>query len=81
MIYLAIVGWHLSLADIMLIILDMLLTVTMGSLIISIVEIFIKSQGALSGVCTLVSSMYGFLCNNTYYQSRDKIGDSITKLQ
>ena len=62
MIYLAIVGWYLSFADIMLIILDMLLTVTMGSLIISIVEIFIKSQGALSGVCTLVSSMYGFLC-------------------
>ena len=61
-IYLAIVGWYLTFGDIMIIIVDMLLTVAMGSLIISIVEIFIKSQGALSGICTLVSSMYGFLC-------------------
>ena len=61
-IYLAIVGWYLSFGDVMLIILDMLLTVTMGSLFISLVGRVINSQGALSGVCTLVSSMYGFLC-------------------
>lgn len=61
-IYLAIVGWYLSFGDVMLIIVDMLLTVTMGSLFISLVGRFINSQGALSGVCTLVSSMYGFLC-------------------
>lgn len=62
LIYLAIVGWYMSFADVMLIIADMLLTVAMGSLIISIAEVFIKSQGALSGMCTLVSSMYGFIC-------------------
>lgn len=61
-IYLAIVGWYLTFGDVMLIIVDMLLTTTMGSLIISIVGLFINSQGALSGICTLVSSMYGFLC-------------------
>ena len=62
LIYLAIVGWYLSFGDVMLIVVDMLLTVTMGSLVISIVGFFINSQGALSGFCTLVSSMYGFLC-------------------
>lgn len=62
LIYLGIVGWYMSFGDVMLIIVDMLLTVTMGSLIISIVGLFINSQGALSGFCTLVSSMYGFLC-------------------
>ncbi|MDE6869938.1 MAG: ABC transporter permease [Clostridia bacterium] len=61
-IYLAIVGWYLTFADVLIIVVDMLLTVIMGSLIISIVGIFINSQGALSGICTLVSSMYGFLC-------------------
>ncbi len=62
MIYLAIVGWYLTFVDVLIIVADMLLTVIMGSLIISIVGVFINSQGALSGVCTLVSSMYGFLC-------------------
>ncbi|MDE5755858.1 MAG: ABC transporter permease, partial [Clostridia bacterium] len=61
-IYLAIVGWYLSFGDVMLIIVDMILTVTMGSLFISLVGRLINSQGALSGVCTLVSSMYGFIC-------------------
>ena len=62
MIYLAIVGWYLTFVDVLIIVADMLLTVIMGSLIISIVGVFINSQGTLSGVCTLVSSMYGFLC-------------------
>lgn len=62
LIYLAIVGWYLTFADILLIVLNILLTVSMGSLIISIVGVFIRSQGAMSGICTLVSSMYGFLC-------------------
>lgn len=61
-IYLAIVGWYMTFADILLIFVDMILTVSMGSLVISILEVFIKSQGAQSGICTLVSSMYGFLC-------------------
>lgn len=62
LIYLAIAGWYLTFADVMIIIVDMLLTVIMGSLVTAIVGLFINSQGALSGVCTLVSSMYGFLC-------------------
>ncbi|MDE5655345.1 MAG: ABC transporter permease [Clostridia bacterium] len=61
-IYLAIVGWYMTFGDVMLIIVDMLLTSAMGSLIISIVGLFINSQGALGGFCTLVSSMYGFIC-------------------
>ena len=62
LIYLAIAGWYLSFGDIMLIIVNTVLTVMMGSLFISLVGRLINSQGALSGVCTLVSSMYGFLC-------------------
>lgn len=62
LIYLAIVGWYLSFVDILLIFSNMVLTILMGTIIASIVGLVIKSQGALSAICTLVSSMYGFIC-------------------
>lgn len=61
-IYLAIVGWYLSFVDILIIIAAMILTCLIGSLLMSTISYFINTQGALSGVCTMVSSMYGFLC-------------------
>ncbi len=62
LIYLAIVGWFLSFIDILIILADMVITVFIGTLIISIISNFIKSQGAFSATCTLISSMYGFIC-------------------
>ncbi len=61
-IYLAIIGWYLSFADVLLIILDVILCTLFGSLLASILMSFISSQGGLSTVSTLVSSLYGFLC-------------------
>lgn len=62
LIYLAIVGWYLSFLDILAILADLALMVGLGTLLASIVGLFIKSQGVLSAVCTTVSSMYGFIC-------------------
>jgi len=62
LIYLAIVGWYMSLVDILMICLNIVLSVLMGTLIASFVSLFISSQGGLSAVSTLVSSMYGFVC-------------------
>ncbi len=62
MIYLAIVGWYLSVVDLLIILLNMILSIMFGALLSSIVGLFINSQGTLSAVCTLVSSMYGFIC-------------------
>lgn len=61
-IYLSIIGWYLSFIDVLLLLFDMLLCVLFGTLLASIVNSFISSQGGLSAVSTLVSSLYGFLC-------------------
>ncbi|MGN1227161.1 MAG: ABC transporter permease, partial [Christensenellales bacterium] len=61
-IYLAIVGFFLSFGDCVLIIVNVMLCCLLGSLLASIVERFINSQGGISAVATLVSSVYGFIC-------------------
>lgn len=62
LIYLSIVGFYMSLVDILLVVLDIALLVLFGTALSSIVCMFLKSQGAISAVSILVSSMYGFIC-------------------
>ncbi|MDE5897395.1 MAG: ABC transporter permease [Clostridia bacterium] len=61
-VYLAIVGWYLSVADVFYAILDLILLVLFGTALSSIVCRFIKSQGGITAVEAIVSSAYGFLC-------------------
>ena len=61
-IYLAAVGWYISAGDFFMIIVDCICGILFGTLLAGIIESFIKTQGALSAVATLVSSMYGFIC-------------------
>ena len=60
-IYLAIVGWFLSFVDCLLIFFDVLLLTMFGTAISSLVNYFLNSQGQVSAVATIVSSMYGFI--------------------
>ncbi len=62
LVYLAFTGFYLSFADIMFTVLDIALLVLFGTALSSIVCMFLNSQGAISAVATLVSSMYGFIC-------------------
>lgn len=62
MIYLAIVGWYLAFVDLVLILANMILLIMFGTLFATIIGFLISSPGAQSAVCTLVSSMYGFIC-------------------
>lgn len=62
LVYLAFTGFYLSLIDVLLTLLDIALLVLFGTALSSIVCMFLKSQGAISAVSTLVSSMYGFIC-------------------
>lgn len=62
LIYLACTGFYMSWSDVLLTILDISLLVMFGTALSSIVCMFLKSQGAISAVATLVSSMYGFIC-------------------
>lgn len=61
-IYLAAVGWYIPVGDVFMIIVDIFCGVLFGTLLAGVVESFISSQGGLSAVSTLVSSMYGFIC-------------------
>ncbi|MBQ9793044.1 MAG: ABC transporter permease [Clostridia bacterium] len=62
LVYLAIVGWYITFVDIVMIILNIIICVLFGTLLASFVSLFISSQGGLSAISTLVSSMYGFIC-------------------
>ncbi|MFR1517666.1 MAG: ABC transporter permease [Clostridia bacterium] len=61
-LYLYAVGWYLSGTDILLIVGDVLLCTLFGTALAAVVEHFISTQGGVSAVATLVSSMYGFVC-------------------
>lgn len=60
--YIASVGWYLSLADVLCILLDVVLLVLFGTALSSIINVFLSSQGQISAVGTVVSAGYGFLC-------------------
>ena len=62
LIYVSRVGWYLTAQDILRILLDVLLLVIFGSALSSVINVFIRSQGQMSAVGTIVSAGYGFLC-------------------
>ena len=61
MIYLAVVGWYMSFVDCLLLICDVILVTMFGTALSSIVCYFLTTQGQMSAVGTIVSSMYGFI--------------------
>lgn len=60
--YTAMVGWYFSFVDVLLILCDIVLLTLFGTLLASIVNSFLTSQGQISAVGTIVSSVYGFIC-------------------
>ena len=62
LIYIASVGWYMSIGDVLLIFFDILLLVMFGTALSSIINFFLSTQGQISAVGTIVSSGYGFIC-------------------
>lgn len=62
LIYVAIVGWYMTVGDVFLILLDVTLLVLFGNALSSVINFFLNSQGQISAVGTIVSSCYGFIC-------------------
>ena len=60
--YLAVVGWYLSVADVILLCLDVVLLVIFGTALSSVVVFFLSTQGQIAAVGSMVSSCYGFVC-------------------
>lgn len=62
LIYLACVGFYITFVDILLIVFGIIITSLFGTILANIIWTFTHSQGVVSGVCTLVSALYGFIC-------------------
>lgn len=60
--YIAVVGWYMSLTDVLLMFLDVLMLVLFGTALSSLINLFLSTQGQLSAVGTIVSAGYGFIC-------------------
>ncbi len=62
LVYQATVGWFLTAADVLLLLLDIFLLVVFGTALSSLINFFLSTQGQISAVGTVVSAGYGFLC-------------------
>ncbi len=60
--YIAFVGWYLSLGDVLFLILDVFLLVMFGTALSSVINFFLSTQGQISAVGSIISSVYGFIC-------------------
>ncbi len=60
--YMALSGWYMSALDVLLLLVDIFLLVMFGCALSSVINLFLKSEGQISAVGTIVSSGYGFLC-------------------
>ena len=62
LVYTAIVGWYMSVTDVLLLFADVFLLVLFGTALSSVINFFLSSQGQISAVGTIISAGYGFLC-------------------
>ena len=61
LIYIATIGWYLSFLDVLLLLLDVIILVTLGTALSSVINYFLSTQGQISAVGSIVSSCYGFI--------------------
>lgn len=78
LVYMAAVGWYMSVADVLLQLLDVFLLVLFGTALSSVVNFFLSSQGQISAVGTVVSSGYGFICGA--YMPISSFGSGLQKV-
>ncbi|MDE7406210.1 MAG: ABC transporter permease [Clostridiales bacterium] len=64
--YIAGMGWVMTAGEVFAVILDVFLAGMFGTALSSVVCYFLKSQGGISAVSTIVASVYGFICGAYY---------------
>ncbi|HIZ84086.1 MAG TPA: ABC transporter permease [Firmicutes bacterium] len=62
LVYTAVTGWYMGAMDIICLALDVFLLTLFGTALSSIVNLFLRSQGQITAVETLISAGYGFIC-------------------
>lgn len=60
--YLAVVGWFLTVGDVLMLLLDVVLLVLFGTALSSCINFSLSTSGQGSAVGTIISAGYGFIC-------------------
>ena len=76
--YLAMQGWYMSFADVLLVILDVFLLTLFGTALSSCVNFFLNTNGQASAVGTIISAGYGFICGA--YMPIASFGEGLQKV-
>lgn len=76
--YVGAVGWYLSFSDVLLLIADVVLLVLFGTALSSIINFFLSTQGQISAVGSIISSVYGFICGA--YMPISQFADGLQKV-
>ena len=78
LLYMKRMGWYMSAADVLWVMLDEILLVLFGSTLSSIICYPLKTQGQMSAVGTIVSAGYGFVCGA--YMPISNFGTGLQKI-
>lgn len=78
LVYLYMVGWYLTVTDVLLLCLDVFLLVLFGTALSSIINCKLTTQGQSSAVGTVVSAGYGFICGA--YMPISNFGEGLQKV-
>ncbi len=78
LVYVATVGWYLSAADVLFLLLDILLLVLFGTALSSVINFFLSTQGQISAVGSIISAGYGFICGA--YMPISSFGEGLQKV-
>lgn len=78
LVYIACVGWYMSVLDVIYLLIDVFLLVMFGTALSSIINFFLNTQGQMSAVGTIISSGYGFICGA--YMPISQFSDGLQKV-
>ena len=78
LVCLSLVGWYLSIWDVLLMLLDVFLLAMFGMALSSIVNSFLSTEGQISAVGTIISAGYGFLCGA--YMPISQFGEGLQRV-
>ncbi len=76
--YIAATGWYMTAGDVAQMLLDAVLLVMFGTALSSIINLFLSTQGQISAVGSIVSSMYGFISGA--YMPISQLGQGLQKI-
>lgn len=62
LIYISTIGWYMTFSDVLLLFLDVLVLSLFGTAFSSVVNHFLRSQGQMSAVSSIITVGYGFIC-------------------